>query len=86
MPVDPEVSLNDTTIEGSTNNNRNNTDYSNSINNNNNDRSINNIYRSNAHGCNCRVKTQCPLLGQCFIQNIIYKCTIVTEACNFIYI
>ena len=25
--------------------------------------------------CNCRVKTEYPLNGQCWVTNIIYKCT-----------
>lgn len=91
--VDAKVNFNDTTVVGSTNNNsnnRNNIDYSSSINNNNNvnnndhKRSINNISCGNAPSCNCRVKSQCPLIGWCLIQNVIHKCTIVTEAGYFI--
>ena len=28
--------------------------------------------------CNCRVKSECALHGQCQVTNIIYKCTVLS--------
>ena len=28
--------------------------------------------------CNCRVKSECPLNGQCQVTDIIYKCTVLS--------
>ena len=28
--------------------------------------------------CNCRVKSKCPLNGQCQVTDIIYKCTVLS--------
>ena len=29
-----------------------------------------------ANSCNCRNKDECPLNGNCKVQNVIYKCTV----------
>ena len=31
----------------------------------------------NSKSCNCRVKSEFPLNGQCPVTNIIYKCTVL---------
>ena len=28
--------------------------------------------------CNCRVKSECPLNGQCQVTDVIYKCTVLS--------
>ena len=28
--------------------------------------------------CDCRVKSECPLIGQCQVTDIIYKCTVLS--------
>ena len=34
-----------------------------------------NKYVKESKSCNCRVKSECPLNGQCQVTDIIYKCT-----------
>ena len=29
--------------------------------------------------CNCRLKSQCPLNGQCQVTDMIYKCTVLSS-------
>ena len=36
--------------------------------------------------CNCRVKSECPLNGQCQVTDIIYKCTISPDKPNKVYL
>ena len=37
--------------------------------------------------CNCRVKSECPLNGQCQVTAIIYKCTVLSpEKPNKLYL
>ena len=36
--------------------------------------------------CNCRVKTDCPLNGDCRKESVIYKCTATTCKSNKVYL
>ena len=39
-------------------------------------RNISNKKEKQTNPCNCRNKNECPLNGNCKIQNVIYKCTV----------
>ena len=36
------------------------------------------IKQHHQSGCNCRIKTECPLNGDCRKEDVIYKCTALT--------
>ena len=39
-----------------------------------------NCYSNPKYGCNCRVKTTCPLQNQCQTPNLIYRAHVENEA------
>ena len=39
---------------------------------------VSQIKRHHQLECNCRIKTECPLNGDCRKEDVIYKCTVLT--------
>ena len=39
-------------------------------------RNVSNKKENQTNPCNCRNKNECPLNGNCKVQNVIYKCTV----------